>query len=292
MKTKFTKKDAQEILNVILNCNPDDKFCGKMSKKMNEFDGDYNQKYEIGRNALRELMMDKQFLTQLTNGIKVELEHGKITPFTNVTNDNLVITGKIALAHLIEDKNYYKKLKKMEAGGNIASKLYQTGANAYRRTFCNGKARDLYDGEIHPFCANFMGPGTRINLPEVRNYPPFNGADRVSKNHDLAYEQAFKLSGDERKEAIRKADEIFLKDIEQYKNEQPYYSIGKSGIKLKENIEDIGVNLGKYTGKKGGKAKKKCKFCKGDGMCKRCQLRGGCGECDGAIPRMLYKKLN
>ena len=32
----------------------------------------------------------------------------------NVTNDNLLLTGKIALAHLIEYPDYYKRLNKME----------------------------------------------------------------------------------------------------------------------------------------------------------------------------------
>lgn len=42
-------------------------------------------------------------------GIMIELEHGMINPFTNVTNDNLIETAKIALAHLNEYPNYYNK---------------------------------------------------------------------------------------------------------------------------------------------------------------------------------------
>ena len=42
-------------------------------------------------------------------GINVELEHGTINPFTNVTDDNLEMTAKIALAHLNEYPNYYNK---------------------------------------------------------------------------------------------------------------------------------------------------------------------------------------
>ncbi len=40
-------------------------------------------------------------------GINIELEHGTICPLTNVTNDNLITTAKIALAHLNEFANYY-----------------------------------------------------------------------------------------------------------------------------------------------------------------------------------------
>lgn len=42
-------------------------------------------------------------------GIDVELEHGLISPSTNITNDDLEITSKIALAHLNEHSNYYNK---------------------------------------------------------------------------------------------------------------------------------------------------------------------------------------
>ena len=40
-------------------------------------------------------------------GIMIELEHGLINPLTNVTNNDLLKTGKIALAHLNEFPNYY-----------------------------------------------------------------------------------------------------------------------------------------------------------------------------------------
>ncbi len=63
---------------------------------------------------------------QFRSGMDVELEHGLIDPKTNVTNDDPLITGKIALAHLNEFPNYYTRLKKMEgeaernqAGSNI-----------------------------------------------------------------------------------------------------------------------------------------------------------------------------
>ena len=40
-------------------------------------------------------------------GINIELEHGIINPITNVTNNDLEKTAKIALAHLNEFPNYY-----------------------------------------------------------------------------------------------------------------------------------------------------------------------------------------
>ena len=54
-------------------------------------------------------------LSQLTNGLNVELEHGsQMGPLTNVTGDDLDKTMKIVLAHLIEDPEYYKHLNRME----------------------------------------------------------------------------------------------------------------------------------------------------------------------------------
>lgn len=44
----------------------------------------------------------------------VELEHGTIDPATNVTNDDPIMTGKIALAHLNEFPDYYDRLEEME----------------------------------------------------------------------------------------------------------------------------------------------------------------------------------
>lgn len=47
--------------------------------------------------------------------LNVELEHGsKLGKLTNVTNDNLLMTTKIVLAHLLEFPDYYKRLKKLE----------------------------------------------------------------------------------------------------------------------------------------------------------------------------------
>ena len=51
---------------------------------------------------------------QFRMGLDVELEHGISELQTNVTNDNEMITGKIALAHLNEFPDYYTRLEKME----------------------------------------------------------------------------------------------------------------------------------------------------------------------------------
>jgi hypothetical protein len=54
-------------------------------------------------------------LEQFRRGLEVELEHGARDPETNVTNDDLSLTGKIAWAHLKEFPDYYTRLDKLEA---------------------------------------------------------------------------------------------------------------------------------------------------------------------------------
>ena len=54
-------------------------------------------------------------LDQFRRGLEVELEHSAIDPETNVTGDNLVLTGKIAWAHLKEIRDYYTRLDRLEA---------------------------------------------------------------------------------------------------------------------------------------------------------------------------------
>lgn len=51
-------------------------------------------------------------------GLNIELEHGTQNPKTNVTNDNKIKTAKIAIAHLEEIPDYYKRLKSLENRGN------------------------------------------------------------------------------------------------------------------------------------------------------------------------------
>lgn len=61
----------------------------------------------------------------LLNGINIELEHGKVNSKTNVTNDDLLLTTKIALAHLNEFPNYYNP----KYGIVVFEKFLQTKLN-------------------------------------------------------------------------------------------------------------------------------------------------------------------
>jgi hypothetical protein len=54
-------------------------------------------------------------LEQFRMGLDVELEHGSRDPETDVTGDDPLMTGKIALAHLRELPDYYTRLAVMES---------------------------------------------------------------------------------------------------------------------------------------------------------------------------------
>ena len=60
------------------------------------------------------IVWDKFDLEQFRSGLDVELEHGTVSPATNVTDDEELLTAKIALAHLNEFPDYYTRLEKME----------------------------------------------------------------------------------------------------------------------------------------------------------------------------------
>jgi hypothetical protein len=53
-------------------------------------------------------------IEEFQEGLGVELEHGMRDPETNVTNDDEIQTGKVALAHLREFPDYYTRLARME----------------------------------------------------------------------------------------------------------------------------------------------------------------------------------
>jgi hypothetical protein len=66
-------------------------------------------------------------LEEFRRGMEVELEHGRRDPTTDVTGDDLLLTGKIALAHLNEFPDYYTRLAKMED----EAKAFWSGAGTF-----------------------------------------------------------------------------------------------------------------------------------------------------------------
>ena len=75
------------------------------------YDGD--EMYDLNDALYASLVLNIDFskfsIEEFLDGINIEMEHGKVNEKTNVTNDDLIETAKIALAHLNEYPNYYNK---------------------------------------------------------------------------------------------------------------------------------------------------------------------------------------
>ncbi len=69
----------------------------------------YNINDVIYISNILNIKFDKFTPEELLVGLNVESEHGLINSKTNVTNDDIIMTAKIALAHLNEFPNYYNK---------------------------------------------------------------------------------------------------------------------------------------------------------------------------------------
>ena len=77
----------------------------------------YNINDAIYASKILNIKFDKFTIEDFLEGINIETEHGSINEQTNVTDDDLIMTSKIALAHLNEYPNYYNReygLKKYE----------------------------------------------------------------------------------------------------------------------------------------------------------------------------------
>ncbi len=157
---------------------------------------------------------------------------------SNLDKYNLKHKTKYDIQEYFDYLDQYNKLH----GGMCGGGPLQTIANVYRKKFCNGKSRPLKNGENHPGCYNFAGPGTRIDLPEVLNTKPFNLTDAVAKQHDIDYEDAFKLPPNEKKKAIRRADQKMIDSLNALGKDAD--KIAKIAIGSKIKIEDSG-KLGK-----------------------------------------------
>lgn len=69
---------------------------------------------EIAKSLGIDFNKEKFDLEQFRMGLNTELEHGRKNLATNVTGDDPILTGKIALAHLTEFPDYYTRLSKLE----------------------------------------------------------------------------------------------------------------------------------------------------------------------------------
>lgn len=78
-----------------------------------------DQAQEIGLKLGLRFENEQFDVEQFRMGMDVELEHGTVDPVTNVTDDDPVLTGKIALAHLREFPDYYTRLYAMEEEAEV-----------------------------------------------------------------------------------------------------------------------------------------------------------------------------
>lgn len=69
----------------------------------------YNLQDALYVASLLNVQFDKFTKEEFLEGMNIESEHGLVSPETNVTDDNIILTAKIALAHLNEFSNYYNK---------------------------------------------------------------------------------------------------------------------------------------------------------------------------------------
>jgi len=124
--------------------------------------------------------------------------------------------------------------------------VFQGVSNAHRfveKTRGKQNIRYLKRGEIHVPLHNFTGPGTRIELPEVRNMAPYNNIDNCSKIHDIEFDRIFKMPlGKERSEAIRKADIEAIACYDKYPNDAGY-TLARAGINNKIRLEDLSPTI-------------------------------------------------
>ncbi len=134
-----------------------------------------------------------------------------------------------------------KAYKKRLIGGGIATKLYQKLANAYRKVF-HPQSRPLYEGELHPYGAQFLGPGTRIDLPDVRYAKPSSPVDDCARTHDFEYEAIRKSnkSPSEKAKAIQNSDKRAIKCFKERFNTDPTLArLGIAGLGTKVTVEKL-----------------------------------------------------
>lgn len=82
---------------------------------------------------------------QFRMGMDVELEHGTVNSKTNVTNDDPILTGKIALAHLNEFADYYTRLAKLEKQADKFWKEFSL--NPRKQSFLGPKKAKAFCGK-------------------------------------------------------------------------------------------------------------------------------------------------
>lgn len=142
--------------------------------------------------------------------------------------------------------NFTKKVKNSFIGrSDTYKKTFQKIANLYRK-FAGSRSRPLERGEFHYGFHNYTGPGTRMDLEKVRNFPPYNNIDACSRTHDLDYGLAFAEPDMEKRALmVREADKKAIKCYLQYPDDDGFKE-ALAGISGKLTAEKL---LSIYKGK-------------------------------------------
>ncbi len=89
---------------------------------------DYDDSMALAVGQAIGIDFSKVDLEEFKMGLSVELEHGLKDLETNVTDNDIYLTAKIAWAHLKEMPDYYTRLVKMEAEAEKSGpKLHRAG---------------------------------------------------------------------------------------------------------------------------------------------------------------------
>lgn len=158
------------------------------------------------------------------------------------------------LPYYVTNKLSVKEMKEIQKGGNILSDLFTNVSNDTRMKALddpnqhNKKIRLLKKGEKHVtfkkdgqvIASNFMGPGTRIDLPEVMNFPPYNKSDEAAKYHDIDYQfitSQNDLSKDQKSRMIRQSDINLIDRLRSLPSDE-LKDIGIRGMQAKMTLEN------------------------------------------------------
>ena len=131
----------------------------------------------------------------------------------------------------------FKKVKDMFP--KSTKELFQHAANSYRKLYGKNTTRMLYPGEFHYGLHNYTGPGTRIDLPNVRNAIPYNNIDNASRTHDIEYMEAMQNPDPvQRALLVQAADQKAINEYNKYPNENGYRA-AVNGILSKWRLEQL-----------------------------------------------------
>lgn len=115
VQSKKIKHLSIGIMKIDPKYKCEDNQCWKQIDNLQVFEGS-----AVGRSSCPGTGIDtvnfsaKGYAEELAMGMEVELEHGTVNPETNITDDDPILTKKIAQAHIKEIPDYYTRLTEME----------------------------------------------------------------------------------------------------------------------------------------------------------------------------------